>query len=169
MTSSEPSRFPPPPLFGDAQPAPQPPREIVFAFWGFLVAAVIGLVGGLLVIGNRQEIVDELRAAEKPGGTLTDAQINTSATVGIVIAIIIAAVIAGLYVFFSFKLRAGRNWARILLTIVALLALISLVQDRGGSWLSYVGEVAAVVAAVLSYLPNSNEYIAAVKASRRPR
>jgi hypothetical protein len=169
VTSSEPSRFPPPPSFGDAQPAPQPPREIVFAFWGFLVAAILNLVGGLLVLGTRQEIVNRIRTGQKPGTTLSDADINNAASLLIVGLIIVAVVVAGLYVLFSFKLRAGRNWARILITIVALFALISLVQDRGGSWVSYVAEAAAVIAAVLSYFPNSNEYIAEIKASRRPR
>jgi hypothetical protein len=138
----------------------------VIASWGFLIAAVIGLVGGLLVLGNRQEVINELRAAEKPGTAVSNADITTLANVSIGIAIVIAVVIAGLYALFSFKLKAGRNWARILLTIVAALALLSLVQDHGGSWLSYVGEAAAVIAAVLSYFPDSNEYIAAVKAAR---
>jgi hypothetical protein len=148
---------------------PRPPKEILGAFWGFVIAAVTGLVGGILVVGNRDQILATLRDANKPNGKLTEAELNAGATAGIVIAIVIAAVIAGLYLLFAFKLKAGRNWARILLTVVALLALISLVQDHGGTVLSYVGEAAAVIAAVLSYLPASGEYIATVKMTRLNR
>ncbi len=48
-------------------------------------------------------------------------------------AIVLSLMFAGLYVLFAFKLRVGRNWARIVLTIVAALALLSLLLGGAGS------------------------------------
>jgi hypothetical protein len=55
------------------------------------------------------------------------------------------------------------------LTVLAALALISLLLGTGGNLVSYIGQFAAIVAAVLSFLPSSSEYIAQVKASRQLR
>lgn len=148
------------------QEAPQatytPPTEIMASFWCYIVGAAITVVGGLLVITQRQTILDATRAANT--SNLPDSTIQGAVTFAIGLAIVLSIVIAGLYVLFAFKLRVGRNWARIVLTIVAVLALLSLlVGGTGTSILRLIGDLAAIVGAVLSYLPNSNAYIAATK------
>jgi hypothetical protein len=145
-----------------------PPSQLVGAFWAYIVAAVVGVVGGLLVLTQKQQILDALRESNsQQNSNLSESQLQSLANASIGVAVVIALVIAALYVFFAFKLKAGRNWARILLTIIAVLALLSLITGRGGSILSFIGEVAAVVGAVLSYLPQSSAYISAVKRSGR--
>jgi hypothetical protein len=164
---SDESPYPPPPPVDAGPVAPRPPREIVAAFWGYVVAAVSGLIGGLMVLGSKQQIVDAIRTANnQSGGKLTDTQVDQAATVAVVLALVVAVIVSLLYLLLAFKLKAGRNWARILLTIIAVIALISLLVGRGGTALSYLGEAAAVIAAVLSYLPNSNAYFAAGKTRR---
>jgi hypothetical protein len=161
---------PPPPIDSDSSAAaPNPPKEIVGAFWAYLVAAITWLIGGLLVIGNKQSIVDALRAANKQGGALTESQIDTAANVGVIFVVVVAVVISALYALFAFKLKAGRNWARVVLTVLAVLALISLLLGTGGNIISYIGQFAAIVAAVLSFMPSSSAYIAQTKASRQIR
>jgi hypothetical protein len=165
----DPYAYPTPPPGKQGQPAPKPPTEITAAFWGYLIAAVAGLIGGFLILGNKQQIADALRRANNQGGALTDAQIDQAATITVVIAVIVAVIFSLLYALFAYKLRAGRNWARVVLTVIAVLALLSLVLGNGGTVLGYISELAAVVAAVLSYLPASNAYFTAVKASRQLR
>jgi hypothetical protein len=145
------------------QPASAPPREVTISFWCYVVAAAIVLIGGLFTIGLRQSALDTLRANNT--AHLTESQLQATATVGIAIAV----VIAGLYLLFAFKLKSGRNWARIVLTVVAAINLLSLVSvaRQGGSPISYIGALAAIAGCVLSYLPNSMAYFAAVKASRQ--
>jgi hypothetical protein len=144
-----------------------PPSQLVASFWCYVVAALVGVVGGLLVLTEKPQILDALRTSNvQQGSKLTETDLQNLANASIAIAVVIALVIAALYVFFAFKLKAGRNWARIVLTIIAVLALLSLLLGRGGSILSFVGEVAAVIGAVLSYMTQSSAYIAAVKRSR---
>jgi hypothetical protein len=159
----------PPPIDQPQQSAVAPPKEVLGAFWGYVVAAVVTLVSGLLILGQKQELIDSVRAANNQGGSLTDDQITQFANILVVAAAVIAVIFAALYLLFAFKLKAGRNWARIVLTIIAVLALLSLLFGGVGSVLGYIGELAAVIAAVLSYLPVSNAYFTAAKASRQFR
>lgn len=163
------------PMTTDAGPSGvvvRPPGTIVASFWCWLVSALLWVVGGVLILSARQSLVDSLRRSNSNGTVahpLTEAQIQQAANISVTAVIIVAVIIAALYALFAAKLRAGRNWARVVLTIIAVLALIYLVT-RGftsTSLISYVGAILSVVAAVLSYLPASNAYIAAVKHSRR--
>ena len=137
-----------------------PPSEITAAFWCYIAGAVITVIGGLLVLTQRQAIVDAARANNT--GNLPDSTIQTAANIAVGFAIVLSLVFAGLYILFAFKLRVGRNWARIVLTIVAVLALLSLLLGAT-SILRLIGDLAAIAGAVLSYVPNSNAYIAAMK------
>jgi hypothetical protein len=142
-----------------------PPREVTISFWCYVAGAVIVLLSAVLSLGSKQTILDSLRSANTNG--LTDSQLQSAANVAIGFIVVIAIIIAGLYVLFAFKLKAGRNWARIVLTIIAALNLLSLVTNRGGSAVGIIGALAAVAGCVLSYLPNASAYFAAVKASRQ--
>lgn len=152
----------------EAQQAPEPPTEVQAGFWGFLVSALIVLVSGLLIIGQRDQLADASRKAVRENGQrVSDAQLDTFVTASVITTIVIAVIIAGLYVLFAFKARAGRNWARIVLTIIAVLALIGLAfGGGGGSVLGIIGRVLAIASAVALYLPNSNHYFTAAKARR---
>jgi len=155
---------PPPAEYGQQRPVYEPPKEIVASFWCYLGGALVGLLSGLLFIGQKQALLDTLRNQNTTN--LSDADLQAAANIAVVLVVVIAVILAGLYALFAFKLKAGRNWARIVLTIVAALNLLSLVSGRGGSAVGYVGELAVIAGAVLSYLPNSSAYITAVKASR---
>jgi hypothetical protein len=142
-----------------------PPNEIMSAFWCYVAGALILVVSGVLTITQRQQLISTLH--ENNPQHLTDAQINTVITATIVATVVILVIVAALYVLFAFKLRQGRNWARIVLTVVAALALLSLLATAGGgTFLSLIGDLAAVAGCVLSYLPKSNAYIGAVRAAR---
>ncbi len=137
-----------------------PPTTIVAAFFGFLVSSVTALATGALVLTSRQEAVDALRSDR--GAALTEEQVQAAVTVTMAVAVGITVLVALIYLWLSFKLKAGRNWARVVLTVFTLLQVASLVTGQGSA-LGWVSGVIAVVALVLSYLPASNAYIAAVK------
>lgn len=133
-----------------------------------MVAAVLLVVGALLDLGRRRQVLDALRDANLTvnGPRLSEAQLQQIANVTIGVSVGITVIIGLLYVLFAVKAAAGRNWARIVLTIIAVLALLGLVSRGNADVISYAGEVVAVVSAVLLYLPNSSAYIAAVKRER---
>ncbi len=55
-----------------------PPKEIMAAFWCYIVGAVITGVGGVLVLTQRQAIVDATRANNP--SDLSDEPIQAAAT-----------------------------------------------------------------------------------------
>ncbi|MEV6620355.1 hypothetical protein AB0M83_04360 [Amycolatopsis sp. NPDC051106] len=143
-----------------------PPGTLVAAFFGYLVSTVSALVGAGLLLGYRDELADAVRTGMNNGGArLTEEQIQRSATVAQAVGIGVLVVLALLYLLLSFKLKAGRNWARIVLTVVTLLQVASLLATSGTA-VNYVSTAISVLALVLSYLPPSNAYVAQVKHHR---
>jgi multidrug efflux pump subunit AcrB len=145
---------------------PTPPATVLAAFFGYLVSTVTAFASAGILLGAKQKIVDALRTSNaQSGGKLTDQQIDQTATVGQAIGIAVVVAIALLYLLLAFKLKAGRNWARVLLTIITLLQVAALVTAEGTP-VGYVSCAVAVVALVLSYFPASNRYVARVKGAR---
>ncbi|MFC0111832.1 hypothetical protein [Kibdelosporangium aridum] len=140
-----------------------PPVTVVAAFFGFLVSTVSALVSAGLLLGAREELANALRTSDTQ---MTEEQLDQAVTVAQAFAVGVAVLVALFYLWLAFKLKAGRNWARVVLTVVTLLQVASLFTTQGNSLWGYGSCAIAVVALVLSYLPASNEYIAAVKHSR---
>lgn len=151
---------------GQPTAAPARPSTVEGAFWAFIASTVIGLVGGLLIFGNHDSIADALRNSNRQSGRgLTDTQIDQAVNIAMVTAVVIAVIIAALYLLFAFKLRAGRNWARIVLTVLTALQLISLLVGQN-TIVGFVAVVAAIVGVVLSFMTPSNAYFSAGKVIR---
>lgn len=82
------------------------------------------------------------------------------------------AVFVGLFILFAFKMRAGRNWARILITIYALIGVWSFLTSiaTAGAELSLMWSLAdvafAVTAVIYMFRPESTKYFAQHKERR---
>ncbi|GHG03014.1 MULTISPECIES: hypothetical protein [Amycolatopsis] len=136
-----------------------PPSTIIAAFFGFLVSTVSAIAGGLLVLSAHDEIAAALRRANP---ALAQDRLDRLTLLAQAVPVAIAVVIALVYLWLSFKLKAGRNWARVTLTVFTLLQAASLLTTEP-SWAGYLSCGVAVVATVLSYLPPSNRYVAGVR------
>ncbi|WP_037368281.1 hypothetical protein [Amycolatopsis orientalis] len=158
--------IPPYPSSSAGTPAETPPRPaaITGAFWAFVAATLVGLVGAVFLFFARDALTDAMRRANgQNAARLTDAQIDQAVTIGIAVGAVIAVAIALLRLLFAFKLRAGRNWARIVLTVLTALQVVSLLAGQG-TVIGYVSTALAVLGVVLSFLPEANQYVAAAKA-----
>jgi hypothetical protein len=168
-----PGAMPPPPTGGLADRPAEPvvPREVRYSFILWIVTAVISLINGAQVVGQRDALRSAILAGEatQPGAPkLTPDQLETAVTGSIVVAIGLAVVIAGLYVLFAVKMRAGRNWARIVLTVLAALGVVVGVLGQRSVY-SVLGLVCEVGGAVLMYLAPATAYFGAQRiASRMP-
>ncbi|MDU0294184.1 hypothetical protein [Saccharothrix longispora] len=136
-----------------------PPPTIVAAFAGFLVSSATALATGLLLLGARQEALDAVRSGS-PSTSQEEAEFATTVALGVAVGI--ALLVALVYLWLSFKLKAGRNRARVVLTLFTLVQAASLIAGQGNV-VGYVSVAAAAVAVVLAYLPASNAYVASVE------
>lgn len=102
-----------------------PPQEVRQAFYlwvaNFVVAYgvgfVLGFISGFLAARDRT-------ASSGGSGSVSGAEVAAT-LVGGLVGIALA---VGLQLFFLVKMRRGRNWARIVLTVLAVLNAASLVQ-----------------------------------------
>lgn len=112
----------------------------------WVLAAILGIVGaiiGFVALGAAG-------AAAAASGT-SGALLLGGAIVALIIAVVQIAVLV--------KFAQGRNWARILLTIIGILAIIGAVNSgsngQGTSWFTIAFYVLAIV---LSFVGGANDY-----------
>ncbi len=152
-----------------------PPNQVQGAFLIYLVSALISLVA--IILAMTSDVWDEALAAAGTdiSGISTESLINTAKTLTVVIGVILLS----LYLFFAFKMRAGRNWARIVLTVLSGLSVINSFSASASVTVGsqtytsstsqifgYIGSVLSIVAIVLMYLGPSNQFFAAMKGRR---
>lgn len=138
------------------------PPDVQNAFRLWQVAIVIGVLGVVagLVFTDRDALI---RKAMDSNATLTHDQASTAITVALIVGAVIALVILGLELLFVFKMRAGRNWARILLTVLGVLGILSglyglTVGFTLGSVLNLISIVVVIAAIVFMFKPAARAY-----------
>jgi preprotein translocase subunit SecG len=153
---------------------------VVAAFWSWVAAAVIGLVGLVLVLTS--PVWDlAVAAGARQSANLTVVNVQSLVNTLKIITVVIAVIFVAVYLFFAWKMYAGRNWSRIVLTVFGALSLLSAVTPTNrsvtvngdvynvttGAWAGWVQGLLALAAIVLMYLPLSNAYFKQSKAFRQ--
>ncbi len=82
---------------------------------------------------------------------------------GLVVALVIGLILLALEIFFMFKMRAGRNWARIVLTVLGVLSILSglygLTQGfTVGAIFGVISLLVVIAAIVFMYKPADRAY-----------
>jgi hypothetical protein len=126
------------------------PIEVKTSFWLWLVEVVISIVMGIIVIAVGSAAPDVLKAAD---GSEMVATISAGVAGA---AVIIGGLLRGLFAVFMLR---GRNWARIVLTVLGLLgAILGLVQIAQSGWLVIVAAIVALAAVILMFVGKANAY-----------
>lgn len=116
----------------DGNGSTPPPEDIHIAWVLWLAAAAIGVVGKVLsAVTARfadypQETRDVITEAVEQAGRDAPA-VETIFTLATVVGAVLAVVAAVATVWFAFRLRAGRKWARLLLDLVSVFLIVDAV------------------------------------------
>jgi len=177
---SYPGGMPPLPAASVLPPQPGlPPREVQNAFTLWIVSIIVGLVAGTLslVAANPLAASRQRMHANATSG-MYPAQLDTILNVSLIIGAVFGVLFLAVEVFFVVKMRAGRNWARIVLTVWfgigvtgTLLSFIFqfLLPAMPITLVSGVLSVALLGFAVrLMYRPAANAYFTPPQAVARP-
>ncbi|MEV8442536.1 hypothetical protein AB0425_34600 [Actinosynnema sp. NPDC051121] len=97
-------------------PRPTPPKLIDIARWLFILSAVIGMVRFVVQLADREMLIRELRAQQP---TLSQDDLDAAASGGILFGLLIAVGLILVYTLLANRMAGGRNWARVVLTVVA--------------------------------------------------
>jgi hypothetical protein len=141
-----------PPLSGNEvtpEPRSAAPQPVRLAAIGIFVLALLNLVDIAVELGSKSRIVDQLHKSGT-GAQLTDSQINTAATASIAFSVVISVLFAVLLVWLGAKTLAGRNWARITVTVLLVLGVLSGLYSlaRSGGAAALVLDIVTLVVSV---------------------
>ena len=112
---------------------PGPPQTVNVAFWISIVmpllTTVLTVVAFLMLNSSINDMIESSLPQDQELGPEFNDSMRSFAS-GIIMTIFIAttiiyAILSGLWILFGFKMRAGRNWARVTLTVFASLWLLS--------------------------------------------
>lgn len=148
---------------GSRLPRPAVPGTVTGAFALYVLAALVSVVSAILLTteSGREEVRRAVREAQASSG-MNPADFDAAVSLAIGIGIGFVVLFIALYLFFAFMMRAGRNWARIVLTVLSGLSIaggLSGTAAAGGmTWANWVSLVFSVLAIVLMFLTPSNEY-----------
>lgn len=167
----------PPPLEPVRRPAPVDVETARHLWWGVALLGMINLVVTLFVVyGDKsvfaQQLVDDVEAQDA-SIALSVESAEGYLTAALVVMVLIGAGFGALFVFWVNKMRMGRMWARMLLTMIGTVTVVLSIPQLFGFGsndgataivLGVVGILQGVLAAGAIYLMHrkeSNEYFLA--------
>lgn len=147
------------------------PKSVDNAFNLWLVIIGLAVVGLIISLTLGSDDFTKSARDALAGQDKTEQEIKDYANAAKIFTAIIAIVFVGLYLLFAYKMRAGRNWARITLTVLGALNVVSILFSfrQSGGVSVVIGLLTAIVvlgAIFLMYRPESNQYYAAGKVRR---
>jgi hypothetical protein len=170
MTTPDASQHPgaPPPPQGPAgfPGSPARPKEVDNAFVLAIISEVITLVFAATAYAmfGPEALTEVLHQMEAQGIPVDPAAVRFGAIAAIAL---VQLAWAALWLFAAFMMRAGRNWARVLLTVLASFRLLRtmLIALSGGFGLlvSFIHSSVLVAVLFFMYQPASNAYFNAAR------
>lgn len=170
------------PLMAELEKAPPPPEEPVmptareaaakrarpdgtaapvpgllrWSFYLALLAAVIGVVGGVFLLLNKQTLIDDL-IRDNTNQDLTNEQIASGTTTLLWMLMIVTVVFGALLALFGYKAQEGVKKARTMMTVLTVLVVLFyfvLFTTPFG----LLSALLALIAVALLYLPSASQY-----------
>jgi hypothetical protein len=165
MSAQTPPGYPTNGSTGSSGPRLAPPKRVNTAFWLYIAAAALSLVSLIVSLmttdASRAALQEQL---ERQGTAVDPATLDAAIGAGVVISVVFGLLYLAAYVLFAFFLRRGANWARIVLVIITALSLFDVLSGFG---VGAVRVLLGVVATVLVFTGESNEYFRSAKARKR--
>lgn len=124
------------------------PVTVKIAFWILLIGIALDLIGGILSLVSGIGLSISGTSVDVNGTALPGTAFTVIGSIAILFVLIELVIL--------WKMKAGKNWARIVITILELLSIGAVFT--GASALSLSALVLSVVAVVLLWVPTSNAY-----------
>lgn len=95
--------------------APVPPQPLLIARWLWIGTTLVGAVHSFVQLFDREALIGQLQGL---GQNLSQEELDTAANGEVMFAILLSALTIGCYLLLSNRMLEGRNWARVVLTIL---------------------------------------------------
>ncbi|OFI37241.1 hypothetical protein BIU82_09120 [Arthrobacter sp. SW1] len=129
------------------------PTELKVSYWIWLIGGFLGILTGVIGLF----------------GTLAFFAVLPGLAAVLLILVLVSLVLAAAQVILAMKMKEGKEWARLALTVLVgvglVLSIISSASagDLGGGGGGWFGFIVGLAAAVLMWLPNSQAWFKSVK------
>lgn len=100
------------------------PRTVWLARWLWIAAAIVGFARSAIQLADRRAMIEQLREITP---NLTQSEVDSAVNSGILLVLLFSLAVAGLYVLLANRMAGGRNWARIVVLVLAGFGVISTV------------------------------------------
>lgn len=142
------------------------PRTVHTSFQLWIASAFVALVAEVLLYLTLDERIraEVQRQSELPGVAAMPSQIELTMSGDARVALLFALGFVAVLVYIAVVMRRGRNWARVMLTALGGVRVVSRLPLLGNDLLAFVAvlEIALIVAAIVfMFRPSANAYIAA--------
>jgi hypothetical protein len=155
-----------PPVADTAPKEPgRTPKVVVAAFFILLAIGVVQLASAVYALTTLSS--DLHYAFTHPLKGYTPEQTRSIAKVVFIGNIIFVTMQAGLYTLFAFMVRQGRNWARVVLTVIVVVFGILLALSGSLGVVTELSLLVEVIAVAMLYSPTARDFFAAKKAAKR--
>jgi hypothetical protein len=165
VSAAQPAPYPSSDDSGSAGLRGAPPKRVDTAFWLYIAAAALSLVSLIVSLtttdATRTALQDQF---ERQGVEVDPATIDAAVAAGATASVVFGLLYLAAYVLFAFFLRRGANWARIVLLVITALSLLDVLSGFG---IGALRVILGVVATVLVFTGESNDYFRGAKA-RKP-
>jgi hypothetical protein len=154
-------------------PAPvDRPKSVDTAFLAWMIGVGISVISLIFIFTvDADAIRDAMREGlDGQNRSYTQEELDNAITLFRTVTVVFGLILIGLFVLFAYKMRAGRNWARITLTVLGGLSIVLTISGLGSTsgihLIASIAQLGTVLAAVwYMFRPDANQYFA----SRRPR
>ncbi|TCO65233.1 hypothetical protein [Actinocrispum wychmicini] len=139
---------------GTVPPVPKPPvpKEVTIAFVIWVLTAVVGAVVQLVNLDPLVKSYQRQLGNSGQSDVLSYGELRTAAFAGVIVA-------ALLWLFFAWKMRSGKNWARVVLSLLAVVGLMAQAVAVGFSDVLAIVEVLVTATGlVFMFMPPANAY-----------
>ena len=146
-----------------------PPQPLKVAYWLYVVGAILGIIGAILLvvvlpasIATGQAELHRTLQGQSTNGVDVQAFATGAAVGGVIVSDVLTLAFSILTIVFARKMLRGKNWARIVLAVFAALQVFGVlaISTFGVSTLHFV---VVLIGLILSFLPTSNAWFRSMK------
>jgi dipeptide/tripeptide permease len=142
---------------GAPSPGSLAPTEVKVSFWLWITAGVVYVIGYVIFLLNKQEIVDTI-VKGNTDPKITPETINSSITTLLWMLVVGAVVFALLFALFAYKAREGTRSARSILAVLFVLVVLFQFLLQLFSLVTLFGVLIALFALALLFWPTVRDY-----------
>ncbi len=99
-----------------APPQPAVPRVLRLAWWVWIAATAVGFVRSVIQLTDRRMLLSRISEAAPD---LSQSELDAAVNSGILLTLLLSLAVAAVYVLVANRMLRGRNWARVVTSLMA--------------------------------------------------